>query len=692
MRFACDQCGAKYQVADHKVGPRGAKVRCKKCGHVNILRPKPPEEDVSDASVDIEQTSISVELPSFEPEGPVHVEAEVSNGALPHDTPGSESSPADDTAFDATHVDLRPETAQLVNETESGSNGEELKRLGDSLAAELADDLAGTLDSMGSGPSWSASSSAPTKSVSGAKASPVSPLPPLDDGDTGPGIEKEIGSAFAAMFGPETLAADAEPIPPHAASSSTTMPLPSSDVADESRPDGAVWFFAIRDQQVGPVTLEELEQRWVKGEIGPNHLCWKDGMSDWTPIRYVSDLSKLPGFESRLEEAAEATSEDVSYEVLPSLAHMNRGGPAPDDAVPVPGWKPSAASALDSLAAEEMAGPAPEPVATASPLASFPAAEGPQGPPPPPASGPSISGPAPAAAEAPSAAGPALRAHGRPPRRVPVWALAVAVVVAVLGVGGAGWALLMRPSSPATPVAQAPAPKSSSADPGPTQPEPSTSAPDEETTDEGGPSGSASEDQAVQPTDEAERVPTSASEPDSPRAAPEPVAKTEATKAAPKPSAKPESRRTEPAANPTPKPPPRKQRTSPARTPPPPAPSRASRATTDVDDLLGSATTQEERLPSQPDQGDVLAVLRNNGQDVRRCLERHNQSDSELRGTMRVNISVVGTGRVRNVSITPAQFRDAEVGRCVDGAIRQWRFPKFSGAAYPIDFPVPVGR
>ncbi len=38
MRFACDSCRAQYMISDEKVGARGVKVRCKKCGHVIHVR------------------------------------------------------------------------------------------------------------------------------------------------------------------------------------------------------------------------------------------------------------------------------------------------------------------------------------------------------------------------------------------------------------------------------------------------------------------------------------------------------------------------------------------------------------------------------------------------------------------------------------------------------------------------------
>src|SRR5690348_2733235 len=48
MKFFCDQCNAQYMIADEKVGPKGVKVKCKKCSHVILV--KPAERTVVDAS------------------------------------------------------------------------------------------------------------------------------------------------------------------------------------------------------------------------------------------------------------------------------------------------------------------------------------------------------------------------------------------------------------------------------------------------------------------------------------------------------------------------------------------------------------------------------------------------------------------------------------------------------------------
>ncbi len=44
MIVICTKCQAKFRVADEKIGPRGAKVRCSKCQTVFVVRPEPPAE------------------------------------------------------------------------------------------------------------------------------------------------------------------------------------------------------------------------------------------------------------------------------------------------------------------------------------------------------------------------------------------------------------------------------------------------------------------------------------------------------------------------------------------------------------------------------------------------------------------------------------------------------------------------
>jgi hypothetical protein len=53
----------------------------------------------------------------------------------------------------------------------------------------------------------------------------------------------------------------------------------------------ATWFYARDGARQGPLRLADLERMIDTGEIGPDTLFWKSGMSDWTPGFLVPELA-----------------------------------------------------------------------------------------------------------------------------------------------------------------------------------------------------------------------------------------------------------------------------------------------------------------------------------------------------------------------------------------------------------------
>jgi len=51
MKFVCDNCSTQYLISDEKVGAKGVKVRCKRCGNVIVVRPGSPSHPSLDAVV-----------------------------------------------------------------------------------------------------------------------------------------------------------------------------------------------------------------------------------------------------------------------------------------------------------------------------------------------------------------------------------------------------------------------------------------------------------------------------------------------------------------------------------------------------------------------------------------------------------------------------------------------------------------
>ncbi len=403
---------------------------------------------------------------------------------------------------------------------------------------------------------------------------------------------------------------------------------------------------SVCEEQTGPISAEDLTERWNRSELGPETLCWREGMGDWRPIAEVEEFRALPGIDERPRQTG--SGEDLSYEGMPTFAAM-AAGPSRDGAasaeVSADLWKPSAASALDSLAAEEIAeAKSGRDADAASPFGGFgtdltTSAEA--SPVSPAAAAPYAS----AAAALPSPAAPVtLPPAALPPRRprALLWVAGAVVLLsaaagayAVWGPGG-GAPPLVTAADPGTPTPTAAIP-----DPGSDAPVPAV-APDASTAD----AGSVAPDAGV----------PDASPPDAVAPPPKKPAKV----------ARRTTRR---------KPPRRRSR-----------PSRPQTKTSE-DDLLGS---HGSKLPTKLSDQEVLRVLVNHKQDIVRCLSEQKNADPSLQGQMTVKLQITGEGRPTRVNVVPARFRDAVVGRCVIRSVKRWRFPRFSGDPIPLDFPVVV--
>ncbi len=145
------------------------------------------------------------------------------------------------------------------------------------------------------------------------------------------------------------------------------------------------WYVAVNDNQVGPLTIAGVGERFKRGEVDANSLCWKQGMADWIAIRFVRELESIVTTEATDTKVAKVEKPDLSMEpptrahvivakpkerapsTLSTLAQSKEKAKAPPepeagaDDGGEPSWRPSAASALASLAQAELAG-APAPV------------------------------------------------------------------------------------------------------------------------------------------------------------------------------------------------------------------------------------------------------------------------------------------------------------------------------------------
>jgi len=88
-------------------------------------------------------------------------------------------------------------------------------------------------------------------------------------------------ASLAALIGgavpPAALAAAMPPLAPSppAARGETPPPVPAAAAAE------AQWYVVIDGQAVGPLSDEAVIRRLDNGEIAPDTLVWRAGMSEW---------------------------------------------------------------------------------------------------------------------------------------------------------------------------------------------------------------------------------------------------------------------------------------------------------------------------------------------------------------------------------------------------------------------------
>ena len=230
MRFACDSCGAQYMIADEKVGARGVKVKCKKCGNMIVVKPAPEAAAASSSAM---------------------ADAGLGAGA------GVASS-------------------GMSSMSASGMGSS----FGDTQASAPAPqgELGGAFSSMFG--STQAEGNAPAATSSETNGS-------YTNGNHASGSSDGSGSAFGfqSSFGGGHAGGDTD----MALGQLEQQQAPvSSDRGGER-----VWYVAIEDAQVGPVNLAEVEERWDNKEIDEDTLVWKAGMADWIPLVDVPELAYL---------------------------------------------------------------------------------------------------------------------------------------------------------------------------------------------------------------------------------------------------------------------------------------------------------------------------------------------------------------------------------------------------------------
>jgi predicted Zn finger-like uncharacterized protein len=698
MRFVCDSCRAQYMISDEKVGAKGVKVRCKKCGFVILVRKTqqaaPPPAPVDDG---VDSTQVM--------QNPLANGGDASLGQDPEST-----SPGIAAAGESADAPAAPKAANKVS--------------GNGLFAGVEEDEIGAVfdQVLNSG-------SHPVVAPSSAQDG--------EGGGLGLGDDSDDDRMSTRVIDAETVRKLAE----EAAQDGTSAGAKANGAASSGgkngkngkaapEPEKHDWFVAIHEKQVGPLALDKVKAHWDQGEIGPDSLCWRAGFSDWLPLSEVAELAsvlapqpKKPVIVGSGDEPAMGPVVSVPVESAFSAGGVTRtvrsevavmtGAPA---AEPDPsGWKPSAASALASLVQEEIEALARPPVAEA-PRAPAPAAE------PEPKSQESDDGlkglldlpstehriPEPAPSR-PSAAAARTREPAPAPREpeptsypaqyrpqstgIPrqlmvvggiVLALLVVLVVAVvaLAFGNRGnTEQVVHQTQPSAPAQLAQAPVAAPAPPPP----------------------------VAEPKAEAPRVeaPKQEDPPPAPKAEPEPKRAEPAVAKREDPPAPKASRAS---ASSAPAPAPRDD--PPARSAPPAPIVSPADLSDDFDKEFGGGSSSKKAepkgstapskkndsvyIPPAPGsatgpeklaQSDVYSVVLQNKGALQQCVKEQKEKDPGTSGKVVMRWVIKTNGTTSNVSVQTAEFRSTHVATCIGSVIKGMRFPAHKVQGDPIDFP-----
>ncbi len=347
MKFRCDKCNAQYAIADEKVGKKGVRVKCKKCANVITVRPAQ------------EQAAAGAE------------EAPAAEGGAPAPGPAEGA----DVPAEANHRENTDVSAPPAATDEGGPKigDEDLGNAFDNILGEsgLPDDGAAADGGGDAGEGDLDRQSTRLFSVEEMqKVQAEKEKATRRDEES-----RQIGDLYRLARGEEPVATPASP--------GDSSPGPAQ--AGEDRLE---WYLAVDDQQMGPLSLNDVAERFHRGEIHPDTLAWKSGLGDWAPLLEVAELRFLAqsaaGAEAAAEEPAAPAAREYSREEDEEPAYGSTDNAATESEETHAGgqeysdtsvtgaafaadvdWKPSAVSSLSSLAEEELASlrpPEPEPL------------------------------------------------------------------------------------------------------------------------------------------------------------------------------------------------------------------------------------------------------------------------------------------------------------------------------------------
>ncbi|MCX7958304.1 MAG: zinc-ribbon domain-containing protein [Deltaproteobacteria bacterium] len=715
MIFTCNNCNAQYKISDDRIPAKGAKVKCKKCG--NIITVKPPENDLSESGGFQNEATVVQRSPFSE-----------------------ESEPSGD----STRVVSREQAAgifkSLIREhSQDISQGSEYDTK-EGQQESFSDDYQADSGS-------SQYSSESQESADDRLTSVYESGQPSDESESQEEVEQQVNQMLQDTPEEEDISREAtrvvstDQLKQMVGDEEVSREEPKNYYVQQAQPYVAPksrgeWYVAIGQMQVGPLSMNEVEEKWGRGEINSTTLVWKAGMAGWQPLMYVPELSHLvpPAQESKVEEPApvrefrpepryEQPQESVSppeSSAFPSLDELTKQEEElktkKEEDVPLD-WKPAAGEALASLVQDEMEsmqrGFSTDIPIVSKPEESVSVSVPPESPVLPferpqeavtqsPVIAQKVSTPPvvveqPVVISAPPYQSPYPTAYptvySQPPQKAEKSRL-IPILIAVFGgilvLGGVlGYFLYTKLSgekiTPNNQVVQQPQQVQ------PPQPPQQQVQPPQQ-------AQQAEPPKKEEPSKQEEPKKEEEAKPEEPKKeTQEPKKEIQKQKVAMKEekTEKQPVKKTTKKEEEMPPPPPPKEEKKPKKEeiakeeepPPKKKPSKGGDPLLDFEGEQGTKSAGSGGLPKTLTQEQILEVVKANIGRIKTCMAEQAQRDSSVKGKLIIGWEIQPNGKTKNVQIKTPQFKGTYIGTCISSVVTDFSFPKFAGPPIPIEFP-----
>jgi len=258
MKFVCDNCKAKYQIGDDKVAGKTVRMKCRKCGYNIKVSPEGSEAP-------------SMDMPSHDFEAPASMAAPVvpqppQSGPVPSQVARPAPAPKPAAPARSTWGDTEDESTSIMSAP-----------VRDAVAAAAG--LAPTPHaSSGTAPLRAPPAPRPVTTVPGAPRPAAGGVAPRPFAAAAPRpVSRQSSASMAAVQH------DHGAHPAH-----HPAPQPPAAVVPEHE-----WYVGIAGSPIGPVRVSVIRERALANEVDGESLVWREGLSEWRPLRTVPELFEV---------------------------------------------------------------------------------------------------------------------------------------------------------------------------------------------------------------------------------------------------------------------------------------------------------------------------------------------------------------------------------------------------------------